>query len=59
MGINSMVRKWAEEFLDDSFSGWDFMLSLPRAWVQSLVWELGSFKLHGATKKRKNNPVLY
>ena len=31
---------------------WNSMLSLPRAWVQCLVWELGYHKLHGATKKK-------
>ena len=29
-------------------------LSLPRAWVQSLVGELKSHKLHDTAKKKKN-----
>uniref|UniRef100_A0A8C0DVP5 Uncharacterized protein n=1 Tax=Balaenoptera musculus TaxID=9771 RepID=A0A8C0DVP5_BALMU len=32
-------------------SGWDSALSLPRAWIQSLVRELRSCKPHGVAKK--------
>ena len=34
-------------------SGYNSVLSLPRAWVQSLVRELKSHKPRGAAKKRK------
>ena len=31
-------------------SGWDFVVSLPEAWVQSLFGELRSYKPHGVAK---------
>ena len=34
------------------------MLSLLRAWVQSLVRELRSYKLHGVAKKKKMGRML-
>ena len=37
-------------------SGWDSVLSLPRARVQSLVRELRSHKAHRVAKKKKKLP---
>ena len=45
-------RRWAQHLLFIiSLSGWDSLLSLPRAQVQSLVGELKSHKLHGMTNQ--------
>ena len=39
-------------------SGWDSVLSLPRAQVQPLVGELRSQKLYGVTKKKQLCPPV-
>lgn len=55
MGVNNKVSKDMKRIggILGWCSGWDSMLSLPRAWYPSLIRELGSDKLCTARPRRK------
>ena len=49
---NKAILKYEEE-VSGSSSGYDSMMSLPKAWVHSLVGEIISHKPCGMAKRRK------